>query len=207
MGRRRRFDPALLLALEYPFAFPAILLAGSGRPSADELFARVAAAPGTLYNEIDPVRGVADRVGRVVDRYQRFVPVVVRIGLGLSFVYLGVAEKLFDPARALLVVEKYDLTAVVPVDPGVWVVGAALIEIAVGLLLLAGLLTRGVALLAFLVLTTTLFGLPDDPVLAHVSLFGLTSAVLTLGGGPQSLDGWLASTAERPPAGTPAEAD
>lgn len=196
-------EPGLLLALEYPFAFVAIALVGGGRPSADEMFAQVAAAPETIYNELDPVRGFADRVQASVEPYRQYAPTVVRVGLGLGFVYLGVTQKLLDPARALLVVEKYDLTAVVPVDPGVWVLGAALTEVAVGVLLLVGVLTRGTAVLAFLVLTTTLFGLPDDPVLAHVSLFGLTSAVLTLGAGPLSLDRRLGAIAARADLGTP----
>jgi len=183
-------NPALLLALEFPFAFVAIVLAGPGRPSGDGMLSRLASTPGTYYREVDPVRRITEGVSKRLDEYEALVPVIVRIGLGLAFIYLGVAEKLLNPARAMLVVEKYNLTAVVPVDPGVWVIGAAATEIGVGLLLLGGFLTRGTAAVAFIVLTTTLFGLPDDPVLAHVSLFGLTSAVFTLGAGPYSLD-WL----------------
>ncbi|OYR58368.1 DoxX family protein, partial [Halorubrum halodurans] len=100
-------------------------------------------------------------------------------------------QKLADPASGLLVVEKYDLTAVVPVDPGLWVVGAGVTEIAVGLALVAGFFTRGAAAVSFVLFTTTLFGLPDDPVLAHVALFGLASAVFTLGSGPLSVDRWI----------------
>jgi len=84
--------------------------------------------------------------------------------MGITFVYLGLIEKLADPGRALLVVEKYDLTSVVPVDPGLWVVGAGVTEIAVGLALIAGFFTRGAAALSFVLFTATLFGLPDDPV-------------------------------------------
>jgi hypothetical protein len=38
------------------------------------------------------------------------------------------------------------------------------------------------------VLTIALFALPDDPVIAHVGLFGLSSALVVLGGGRWSLD-------------------
>jgi hypothetical protein len=44
--------------------------------------------------------------------------------------------------------------------------------------------------------TTTLFGLPDDPVMAHVSLFGLVSVLVITGGGAYSLDRWLAERFE-----------
>jgi DoxX. len=111
--------------------------------------------------------------------------------MGVTFVYLGLIQKLADPASGLLVVEKYDLTSVVPVDPGLWVVGAGVTEIAVGLALVAGFFTRGAAAVSFVLFTTTLFGLPDDPVLAHVALFGMASAVFTLGSGPFSFDQWF----------------
>lgn len=183
--------PELLLTLEYPFAFAGIALVGPGRPSGDHLLGRLAADPDTYYRRIDPVHAAASGVASRLRNYEALLPVILRAGMGLSFVYLGIVEKVLDPGRAAQVVAKYDLTAVVPVDPGVWVLGAAATEVGVGVLLLAGLLTRGTAAVAFVVLTTTLFGLPDDPVLAHVSLFGLTSAIFTLGAGPYSLDRWL----------------
>lgn len=58
-------------------------------------------------------------------------------------------------------------------------------------MLLVGFLTRGSAAIAFLMFTITLFGLPDDPVLAHVSLFGLASMLLVTGSGPYAIDGLL----------------
>ena len=66
--------------------------------------------------------------------------------------------------------------------------GAIAVEGALGLAILAGLFTRPAAMLAFAVLTLTLFGLPDDPVVAHVGLFGLSSVLVCLGGGRWSLD-------------------
>lgn len=44
--------------------------------------------------------------------------------------------------------------------------------------------------------TTTLFGLPDDPVLAHITLFGMASAVFTMGAGPLSFDDWFGRPAQ-----------
>jgi uncharacterized membrane protein YphA (DoxX/SURF4 family) len=191
------FEPGLVLAFEYVPGFLAIALVGSGEPSADHMLNEVARADGTFYGEVDPVHRLAARFDGLVDPVEQFVPVVLRVGVGLSFVYLGLTQKLADPARALSVVEKYDLTAVVPVDPGLWVLGAGLVEMGVGTLLIAGYLTRASAAVAFLMLTLTLFGLPDDPVLAHVTLFGLLSAVFTLGSGRASVDAWVATADER----------
>ncbi|MFB6193888.1 MAG: DoxX family protein, partial [Halobaculum sp.] len=115
-------------------------------------------------------------------------PVVIRAGLGVNFLYLGITQKWLQPGEALAVVAQYDLTSVVPVAPELWVFGAGLVEAGVGLLFLAGCFTRGAATAGFLLLTTTLFGLPNDPVLAHVTLFGLSSALMVTGSGPYSLD-------------------
>jgi len=190
-------EPALILAVEYVPGFLAICLLGGGRPSADHMLWRVAEREGTYYGRVDPVHRVARRLGASFDRFERYAATVLRVGLGVAFAYLGLVEKLANPARALRVVDRYDLTAVVPVDPGLWVVGAGLTEIGVGLLLVAGLYTRGAAAVAFLTLVGTLFGLPDDPVLAHVTLFGMLSAVFTLGSGPYALDAWLAARSPR----------
>ena len=184
----------LLLAMEFVGGFLALALLGSGRPSADQVLKRVAGTPGTVYGRFDPVHDFVERVKPVLAPYERYVPTIVRVNLGIAFVYLGLVEKLANPGLALAVVDKYDLTAVVPVDPGLWVVGAGLAEIAVGFALLVGLLTRGVALIAFGLFTMTLLGLPDDPVVAHVSLFGLVSLLLVTGSGPFALDSYLTST-------------
>ncbi|MBO4246336.1 DoxX family protein [Halomicrobium sp. IBSBa] len=181
-------SPDALLALEYVPGFVALFVLGGGRPSADDILLDIASTEGSIYGRIDRIHLLKVWLDEVMAPYRRYVPTVLRVGLGVSFVFLGVTQKLGDPARSLAVVEKYDLTAVVPVDPGLWVLGAGVLETAVGLALIVGLLTRASAGVAFLLFTATLFGLPDDPVLAHVTLFGMASALVTLGSGPLSLD-------------------
>jgi uncharacterized membrane protein YphA (DoxX/SURF4 family) len=181
-------EPELLLANEYVTGMVAIAVVGSGRPSADHVPKTVASTEGTLYGEFDPVHRAAARLGRRFDPYQPFVATVVRVGLGLNFAYLGLMGKLLAPGPALAVVEKYDLTAVVPVSEGLWVVGAGLTEFGLGLGLAVGLFTRAGSLVALGMFTPTLFGLADDPVLAHVTLFGLASALVITGSGPLALD-------------------
>ena len=184
-------DSLVFLAVEYVPVFLALLILGGGRPSADDMLLAVASTPGSYYGRVDPVQYLKSFLDRTTAPLRRYVPTVLRVGMGVSFVYLGLIQKLADPASALQVVEKYDLTAVVPVDPGLWVVGAGVTEVAVGLALIAGFFTRGAAALSFVLFTTTLFGLPDDPVLAHVALFGMASAVFTLGSGPLAFDYWF----------------
>ncbi|NIC00346.1 DoxX family protein [Halobacterium sp. R2-5] len=194
--------PELVLASEYVGGFLGILLLGSGKPSADHLLQRVAATDGSLYGRFDPLHPLVSKFNDVVGPYEQYAPTAMRLGVGFNFALLGFWEKLANPGMALEVVEKYDLTAVVPVDAGLWVVGAGLTELAVGVFLLLGLFTRATAAVAFVVLTTTLFGLPDDPVLAHITLFGLSSALFVTGAGPLSLDERLADVRERSPLAT-----
>lgn len=196
--------PRAILAIEYLPGFLAIVLLGSGRPSADHLLGRLAAAKGTYYSRVDPIHVRARRIQRRIDPYTAYVPVILRVGLGVGFVYLGLFEKLANPEPGLAVVQQYGLTNLVPVDPGMWVVGAGLAEITFGIALLAGLLTRATAAGAFVLFTLTLFGLKNDPVLAHITLFGIASAVFTLGAGPLSVDAWLSRDADRQSAGAPA---
>lgn len=188
-------DPVLLLQFEYVGGFLALVVVGSGRPSADDVLQRLAADDDTAYGRVDPVHDLAVGFRERIAPAEALVPLVVRLSLALTFAYLGVVEKLLNPGAALGVVAKYDLTAVVPVAPELWVVGAALAEVAVGVVLAVGLYTRAAAGLSLGLFTLTLFGLPDDPVLAHLSLFGLASALIITGAGRYSLDDALESAA------------
>ena len=151
------------------------------------LLYRLSITEGTLVSR---VRGVTTPGDVLADAGvgRSAAPVALRVFLGANFLYLGVVQKWLQPAQAAMVVEKYDLTALVPVSPELWIFGAGLVEAAVGLALVSGTFTRGAATVGFLALTTTLFGLPDDPVLAHVTLFGLSSAVMVTGSGRYALD-------------------
>ena len=180
----------MLLASEYIAGFLAILIIGPGQPSADMLLRRIVVTNGTLLSRF---RGV-DTPGEVLARVgltREVAPVALRLFLGFNFLYLGVAQKWLEPGSALAVVEKYELVSVVPVSPELWVFGAGLVEAAVGIAFISGTFTRGAAAAGFVVLTTTLFGLPDDPVLAHITLFGLSSALMITGSGRFSLDSTL----------------
>ena len=121
-------------------------------------------------------------------RYDDLVPLLVRLGLGGAFIASGIADKLLIYDQALAAVDRYELTSVVPVSPELWVVGAAIVETALGVAIVLGVLTRLAAVVGFTVLTLALFALPDDPVIAHVCLFGLCSVLVVLGAGRWSLD-------------------
>lgn len=181
--------PDAFMAAEVAAALVVLMAISAGRPSVDDLLSRV------LPSTPGPVRRASRMrvvLGPEADRdvshaFVTWGPVVLRIGLGLSLLYAGFAEKLLDPGPALATVDTYGL-AVGPVTPELWVVLVALIEIALGLGLIVGVAVRPLSALAFIVLTLTLFALPDDPVVAHVALWGVASAVFILGCGPWSVD-------------------
>ncbi len=171
--------PELVMMLDVAGALGAVALLGPGLPSVDDLLrAAFPRGPGGQVATENLVRGGYDDV----------VPLLIRLGLGGAFVASGIIDKLVIYEQALAAVDKYGLTAVVPVSPGMWVVGAMAIETALGVAILLGAMTRLCAVIGFTVLTLALFALPDDPVIAHVSLFGLCSALVILGGGRWSLD-------------------
>jgi uncharacterized membrane protein YphA (DoxX/SURF4 family) len=185
------YFPEMLLAGEYIPGFLAIALVSGGRPSADQVLKRIADAKGTLYGQIDPIHRLSSAFNRSVAPYEDYAATIIRIGLGLDFVFLGLTQKLMTPQRAIRVVLKYNLTAVIPVEPVLWVFGAGVTEIVLGMALIIGLFTRTASAVALFIFTLTLFGLPDDPVLAHVTLFGLASVLLVTGSGSLALDNRL----------------
>ena len=179
--------PTMLLASEYVAGFLAIVVVGPGQPSADMLLRRLSVTDGTVVSRFRGVTTPGDLLAAAGVR-QSAAPIVLRVFLGLNFLYLGISQKWLQPNQAAAVVEQYGLATLVPVSPELWIFTAGLVEASVGLALLSGTFTRGAAAAGFVVLTTTLFGLPNDPVLAHITLFGLSSAVMVTGSGSYALD-------------------
>jgi uncharacterized membrane protein YphA (DoxX/SURF4 family) len=169
----------LVMMLDTAGALAAAAVLGPGRPSLDDLLrAAFPRGPGA--------RAATENLG--AGHYDDFVPLLVRLGLGGAFAASGIVDKLLVYEQALAAVDAYGLTTVVPVPAELWVVGAFLIETALGVAIILGVMTRFSAVIGFAVLTLAMFALPDDPVIAHVGLFGLSSVLVLLGGGRWSLD-------------------
>jgi uncharacterized membrane protein YphA (DoxX/SURF4 family) len=171
--------PELVMMLDVAGGLAVAAIIGPGQPSLDDLLrAAFPAAPGARA----ATRNVA------AGRYDDVVPLLVRLGLGGAFLASGVVDKIVIYDQALAAVEQYGLTALVPVPADAWVVGAAIVESMLGLAILAGFMTRFSAVVGFAVLSLAMFALPDDPVIAHVALFGLSSVLVVLGAGRWSVD-------------------
>ncbi len=118
-----------------------------------------------------------------------YAPTILRIGIGIAFSFLAVYEKLLNPRLSAVVIEKFALDAIIPVSVPMWVLAAGLIELAVGLAILFGLMTRLSVATAFIVLSLSFFFFGED-VASHITIFGTLSVLFVTGGGPWSIDSW-----------------
>lgn len=159
-------DAYLIGNIEFIFGAFALLILGNDRPGLDDIL-------------MIPVHKI--------ESLKKYVPLVIRLGLGGAMIYLALFEKLFNPHISELVVTKFNLTSVIGVSPEMWVLAAGLIELLVGLFIFIGYHTRLTSAIAFLVITTTFFYFKED-VYSHVTLFGMLSVLFITGGGAMSAD-------------------
>ncbi len=155
--------------LELASALISLLILGSMRPGLDDLFG------------VPHIK---------TDRFKKYVPLLLRLGIGGALVFLSLYEKVLNPHVSDLVVVKYGLNNIIPVGAAMWVFAVGMIELAVGLFILIGFQTRLVTAVAFVVLMTTFFFFKEE-VYSHVTLFGVLSALFITGAGPWSLDSVL----------------
>ncbi len=159
--------PELLDNLEVLTALIAVFILGQAKPGLDDLIGI------PMYTFSDKVR--------------RFVPLILRVGIGTSLLYMAVTDKLMNPHLLGAVVENYGLTHYLPLTTGMWVASATLLEIVLGIALLLGVQTRVISVVTFLVLTQSFFFFGQD-VYAHVTIFGTLFVLMVTGGGAWSID-------------------
>lgn len=162
--------PTLFDNLEIIAAIIAVLLLGQTRPGLDDLL------------------GIPNFTSS--DRLREYVPVVLRLGLGLALVIMAIGDKLINPHLFGYVIESHGFVQALPFSTGMWVASATIIELVLGLAIILGFQTRLASLLTFLVLSIFFFIFKEE-VYAHVTLFGCLFTLLVTGGGVLSLDNLL----------------
>lgn len=162
-------DVYLIGNSEFIFGSLALLVLGNERPGLDDIF-------------LIPNHGLK--------ALKKYVPLIIRLGLGGAMTYLALYEKLLNPHISELVVSKFNLTGAISVSPEMWVLSAGLIELLVGIFIMIGYHTRLTSAIAFLVITSTFFFFKED-VYSHVTLFGMLSVLFITGGGYLSIDNWM----------------
>ncbi len=170
-------NPQLINNLEIISTVLALLLLGQAKPGVDDLL------------------GIpAHNLG---EKYRNWVPLILRLGLGVALIHMAITEKFFNPHLFGTVIEQYQLTSYLPFTTGMWVMSGALIELVLGLALVMGWQTRMVSVITFFVLSLS-FVLFKDEVYAHASIFGTLSVLLITGGGLWSLDNHYAKLRQQP---------
>lgn len=120
-------------------------------------------------------------------KFKKFVPLILRFGIGGAMIYLALYEKIFNPNLSELIVLGFDLQKVVPVSVEMWVLSTGIIEFIIGLFLLLGIFTRIMSAIAFIVLSLSFFYFGED-VASHITLFGILSVLFVTEGGKWSLE-------------------
>jgi uncharacterized membrane protein YphA (DoxX/SURF4 family) len=122
-----------------------------------------------------------------IKRLRKYLPTILRMGIGIGMIYLAVVDKILTPERAALVVENTGLAEVIPISPIMWAFSVGMIELAVGLMLFIGWKTRLAAVVALIILSMSFFYFRED-ITSHVTLFGTLSTVFILGVGKLGID-------------------
>ena len=123
---------------------------------------------------------------------------ILRVGFGASLIYASVYAKILHNQLAITVVNEYNLVSVFGFNPEFIVLGAALIEIALGIFFILGLEIRFTALVLniFLTLSLLYFG---EAVWPHVILIGIPIAFFCYGYDKYSLEGYFFKKGNREP--------
>ena len=151
----------------------ALLLLRQNRPGIDDLF-----AINWKFNW---------NLATLKSEFESWTALALRLGAGLSLLYMGLADKLLNLPMAMNVVVGSGLTRYPPYDAGIWIVGAGFLEVILGVLLIIGLKTRGTATVGLLglALGTIYF---KEILSFHLPLAVALIGIIILGAGVKSLD-------------------
>ncbi len=119
--------------------------------------------------------------------YEKVAPLVLRITLGGTFIFLAFYEKIFNPHYFGFVVDNYNLQSLIHVSPAMWTLSVGVIELIIGLAILLGFKTRISSAIASIIFICTYFFF-KEAVYSHVAIFASLSALFILGGGMWSID-------------------
>lgn len=122
--------------------------------------------------------------------FKKYVPLVLRFGIGGAMIFLALYEKIFNPNLSELIVLGFDLQKVFPVSVEMWVLSTGVIEFVIGMSLILGLFTRVTSAIAFIVLSLSFFYFGED-VASHITLFGILAVLFITSGGKYSLDNYF----------------
>lgn len=131
-------------------------------------------------------------------KYGEFAFLILRVGFGFSLIYASVYAKIIHNQLAITVASDFGLDVVFGFSPEFIVLGAALIEILLGLFFIFGIEIRfnAIVLNVFLTLSLLYFG---EAVWPHIILIGIPIAFFCYGYDKYSLEGYFFKKGNREP--------
>ncbi len=160
----------LVLAILGLYLFPYEILAYFGIVAGAAIYLLLQ-GPGSLYVPMPAMPGTARVAGWLADQPRERAQWLLRISAGLCFTYLGIEYKFLHANYMMALVELHDVPTF-GFEPQTFVLFSAIVETVAGLLMVAGVLMRPLAivlLLAFIFFSVVF----REGVLAHSIAYGV----------------------------------
>lgn len=136
------------------------------------------------------------------ERFAGYAVPALRIGLGLSFVFVAFTEKFANLPLAQSFLERYPLNFTgslgVPLSDEVFILCAGSVELLVGLFLVFGIFPREIVLVALVPVNLTLTVFNYTELVGHLPIYGILAVLLIWEPGRKNLALWLRGLREAP---------
>jgi len=156
------------------------LLAGRGPFSIDRL----------LFPRLEPRADLA-----------RYAVPAVRIGVGLSLVFVAFTEKFANIPLGLAFLEQYPLNFTdalgVPLPDEVFVLCAGAVELLVGLWIALGIFVREIVIVAWFPINLTLTLFAWEELIGHLPIYGVMAVLLVWGASRKDTSLWITGLRDR----------
>jgi hypothetical protein len=134
----------------------------------------------------------------------------LRVFAGVSFIVVAFTEKLANLPLALAFLERYPLNFTaelgLPLSDTFFILGAGAVELAIGLLLVAGVFVRETIVVAWLPFNLTLTVFNWVELVGHLPFYGIMALLLVWVGSESDRDLWVAGVCREPLPAPAAEA-
>lgn len=129
------------------------------------------------------------------ERFARYAVPALRIGLGLSFVFVAFTEKFANLQLAQAFLDRYPLNFTgalgVPLPDEVFILCAGSVELLVGLFLVFSIFPREIVLVALIPVNLTLTVFNYTELLGHLPIYGVLAVLLIWEPGGKNIALWL----------------
>ncbi len=145
------------------------------------------------------------------ERFMGYAVPALRIGLGLSFVFVAFTEKFANLPLAQAFLERYPLNFTgalgVPLPDEVFILSGGSVELLVGLFLVFGIFPREIVLVALVPVNLTLTVFNYTELVGHLPIYGVLAVLLIWEPGSKNLSLWLRGLREGPRASLSTQVD